>query len=159
MQNCEFVTLISVLACSIAKDKSPEELSNIFKDYMDQFVEEGFIYEAVFGKKMYTYDQIELEDSAFPIIDYYTRMETISEMVKNYITYNKEIRYNNFVVAIDEDAYPDQVSICLFSIKDNKYRLESVKFPDLYIESDHYMGKDSIEKSILESIIGGLHNE
>ena len=27
MQNCEFVTLISVLACSIAKDKSPEELS------------------------------------------------------------------------------------------------------------------------------------
>lgn len=27
MQNCEFVTLISVLACSIAKDKTPEELS------------------------------------------------------------------------------------------------------------------------------------
>lgn len=27
MQNCEFVTLISVLACSIAKDKTPEELA------------------------------------------------------------------------------------------------------------------------------------
>lgn len=27
MQNCEFVTLISVLACSIAKDKSSEELA------------------------------------------------------------------------------------------------------------------------------------
>ena len=27
MQNCEFVTLISVLACNIAKDKSPEELA------------------------------------------------------------------------------------------------------------------------------------
>jgi len=27
MQNCEFVTLISVLACSIAKDKAPEELA------------------------------------------------------------------------------------------------------------------------------------
>lgn len=26
MQNCEFVTLISLLACSIAKDKTPEEL-------------------------------------------------------------------------------------------------------------------------------------
>ena len=26
MQNCEFVTLISVLACSIAKDKTPEEI-------------------------------------------------------------------------------------------------------------------------------------
>lgn len=27
MQNCEFITLISVLACSIAKDKTPEQLS------------------------------------------------------------------------------------------------------------------------------------
>ena len=27
MQNCEFVTLISILACSIAKDKTPEELA------------------------------------------------------------------------------------------------------------------------------------
>lgn len=26
MQNCEFVTFISILACSIAKDKTPEEL-------------------------------------------------------------------------------------------------------------------------------------
>ena len=27
MLNCEFVTFISLLACSIAKDKSPEELA------------------------------------------------------------------------------------------------------------------------------------
>jgi len=27
MQNCEFVTLVSVLACSIAKDKTSEELA------------------------------------------------------------------------------------------------------------------------------------
>ena len=27
MQNCEFVSLISILACSIAKDKTPEELA------------------------------------------------------------------------------------------------------------------------------------
>ena len=27
MQNCEFVTFISILACNIAKDKSPEELA------------------------------------------------------------------------------------------------------------------------------------
>lgn len=29
MQNCEFVTFISILACSIAKDKSPEEISTL----------------------------------------------------------------------------------------------------------------------------------
>ena len=27
--NCEFVTFISVLACNIAKDKSPEELATL----------------------------------------------------------------------------------------------------------------------------------
>ena len=27
MPNCEFVTFISILACSIAKDKSPEDLA------------------------------------------------------------------------------------------------------------------------------------
>ena len=26
MPNCEFVTFISILACSVAKDKTPEEL-------------------------------------------------------------------------------------------------------------------------------------
>lgn len=27
MQNCELVTFISILACSIAKDKTPDEIS------------------------------------------------------------------------------------------------------------------------------------
>ena len=27
MQNCEFVMFISAIACSIAKDKSPDEIS------------------------------------------------------------------------------------------------------------------------------------
>ena len=27
MQNCELVTFISILACSIAKDKTPDELA------------------------------------------------------------------------------------------------------------------------------------
>ena len=27
MHNCEFVTFISILACNIAKDKSPEDLA------------------------------------------------------------------------------------------------------------------------------------
>ena len=29
MQNCEFVTFIYILACSIAKNKSPEELATL----------------------------------------------------------------------------------------------------------------------------------
>ena len=29
MCNCEFVTFISILACNIAKDKTPEELATL----------------------------------------------------------------------------------------------------------------------------------
>ena len=29
MKNCEFVTFISILACSIAKDKTPEDLATL----------------------------------------------------------------------------------------------------------------------------------
>lgn len=29
MPNCEFVTFISILACNIAKDKSPDELATL----------------------------------------------------------------------------------------------------------------------------------
>ena len=29
MQNCEFVTFISILACSIAKDKTSDEISTL----------------------------------------------------------------------------------------------------------------------------------
>lgn len=35
MNNCEFVTFISVLACTIAKDKTQEEL-NILSTFFNQ---------------------------------------------------------------------------------------------------------------------------
>lgn len=35
MQNCEFVTFVSILACTIAKDKTQEEL-NILSAFFSQ---------------------------------------------------------------------------------------------------------------------------
>ncbi len=35
MQNCEFITFISILACSIAKDKTQDEL-NILSAFFTQ---------------------------------------------------------------------------------------------------------------------------
>ncbi len=35
MQNCEFVTFISILACTIAKDKTAEEL-NVLSAFFNQ---------------------------------------------------------------------------------------------------------------------------
>ena len=43
---------------------------------LNQFVEEGFLYETLFNKKMYTFDQIACEESAIPVMDFYTYMES-----------------------------------------------------------------------------------
>ena len=34
MQDCEFVTFISILACSIAKDKTPDEIAILSAFFM-----------------------------------------------------------------------------------------------------------------------------
>jgi very-short-patch-repair endonuclease len=69
-----------------ATDISIEEASEKLAPYMNQFVEEGFIYETLFGKELYTYDQIYTESRAYPIIDYYKSMEMFSEVCKNYFS-------------------------------------------------------------------------
>lgn len=91
---------------------------------MHKFVDESFIYESVFGHSMYTYDQIMLEESAIPVLDFNRAMELIGESTKNVLlgksvcesmiisgTNASEI-YNNFGImescfAIDENNISD----------------------------------------------------
>lgn len=141
----------------LVKDMSKEKVSELLSEHMGTFVEEGFVYETLFGKKMYTYDQIETESNAIPVIDYYKGMEVFSEMVNNYITGKKRslnhvITNENSIISIDISE-SDKGCVCYMSLLDGTYRLESVEFPELFIESDHYMGKDSIENKLLESIL------
>ena len=49
---------------------------------LNNVVEEGFIYEAVFGHKCYTNDQILFEDTAKPYEDYYANLHEIDEKIK-----------------------------------------------------------------------------
>lgn len=49
MQNCEFVTFISILACSIAKDKTQDELNILsaffvqLRRYSSNFIQHKFL--------------------------------------------------------------------------------------------------------------------
>lgn len=145
-------------------DKPVNEISKSLEPFMGTFVEEGFLYETLFGKKMYTYDQIMTEKSAFPVVDYYKGIELFKEVVKNYIRGNVSdksymIRTENSIMGLEIGSDKDKSCISYMSLKDDKFRLESVEFPDLFIESDHYMDNNSVEKHFLDSlIIGGKIN-
>ena len=62
-------------------------------------------------------------------------------------------------MSLDISDGKDKSCVCYMSLKENIFRLESVEYPDLFIESDHYMDNNSIEKKFLDSlIIGGKIN-
>lgn len=134
---------------------APSIISQKMAPYMDKFVSEGFIYETVFGKKMYSYDQIMIEENAFPVIDYYQGLEFLKEAVRNYITgKSKErefsIRTENSIIGIDiGNDGPCMTYMC---IRDNKYRVESVDFPEISLESTTPLDKNSLEYKFLEGL-------
>ena len=64
-----------------------EEQKQTILNNMNQFVEEEFLYETLFNKPMYTYDQIACEESAEAIEDFYSHMNTYEQKVNE--TFNK----------------------------------------------------------------------
>ena len=64
---------------------SIEEFSEKVAPYMGCVVSEGFLYEAVFGKKLYTYDQIQMESEAIPVLQFDQQMKLIENASRNYI--------------------------------------------------------------------------
>ena len=146
LQNCKYDVYLV--------DKSPEEISKTLSPFMDKFVSESFIYESVFGKKMYTYDQIMTEDSAIPVIDYYKGLDLLGECVRNFIL--GKSKKDEFIVCNENSIMSFDMSdkdlscISYTSIKDGNYRIESVDFPELVIESTEPIVKDSIEAKFLQ---------
>ena len=132
---------------------SPEEVSNRIGKYIGEFVEEGFLYESIFGKKMYTYDQIMLEESAIPVIDYYKGLEMFSEVTRNLILQNVKLDNNpiyfneNSNMVFDIGNEKDLACVSYTSLRDGKYYVESVEYPELYLESDSI---NSVEAKFLQ---------
>lgn len=66
-------------------DKDSREVSEALAPYINEFVEEGFIYETIFGKKMYDYDQIKTEDIAHETLDFYKGMQLLNSALNEYL--------------------------------------------------------------------------
>ena len=139
-------------------DMTKEEVSKRIGAYLETFVEEGFLYESIFGKKMYSYDQIETESTAHPVIDYYFGMNTFSKIVESFLRNGRKpkdcfvISENNSFMGLNVSDNKESICVCYGSIKDNKYYLESVEYPEFIIESDEYNDDISMEKRVLEMI-------
>ena len=137
---------------------SPEEVSAKLAPFMETFVEDGFIYEAIFGKKLYTYDQINLEENAYPVMSYSEAMRMISEAARNYCLgkskdVNVSLLSENSVMTLDiNESNNDMSCVTYMSIKDGKYYVESVDFPDLFLTSQNPMDKTSLEYKFLEGL-------
>lgn len=113
---------------------SPEEVSSKLEKYIGEFVSESFLYESLFGKKMYTYDQIYTEESAVQVDDFYYTMNKISEATREYIL------TGNFP---DNKHKDDKIDALLYSVK----ALAS----DLGIDDKINMVNESEDKSKLSS--------
>lgn len=143
-------------------NKSVQEVSNLLSSFIGEFVEEGFLYETLFNKKMYTYDQIVTESSAIPCIDYYTGMELFKETVDNFLlgkikrtdSLSLILTSESTLMSMDIDLNNKDKSVVSYaSIKDGVYRVESVEYPELGLESNHKLDENSIESNFLKSLL------
>lgn len=58
-----------------------QNVSKAIEENLGKFVEEGFLYETVFHKKMYSWDQIQTESSAIPIPEFHHECDRISRRI------------------------------------------------------------------------------
>lgn len=138
-------------------DKPIKEVSELLEPYMGQFVEEGFLYETLFNKKMYTYDQIMTEESVSPCIDYYEGMRIFEEITTNFLLGDSDktdyvIADENSIMGLDVGSDDDKSCVTYMSLRDGTYRLESVDFPHLSIKSKDYLDNNSTEAKVLKSL-------
>lgn len=68
-----------------ATDIPISKISNNIKENLNQFVEEGFLYETVFGKELFQYDQIKVEEHAWEIPDLYSSLNILKELTELYL--------------------------------------------------------------------------
>jgi hypothetical protein len=94
------------------------------KDHIDTFVDNKFIYESVFGKKLYTNDQIKFEPMAESAVDMYKMIDELSKITKQYTS-------RNYGRAITESVDGSKIDL----LTGTKY--DESKVPNLLIEQNN----------------------
>ena len=106
---------------------SIEEISSRLAPYMDCVVSEGFLYETVFHKKLYSYDQIQLESNAIPVLKFSDQMSLIENITKNLILNPSKSR--NFIsIAENKDGFNYYIDPST-----GEYLIESYISPDFKV--------------------------
>lgn len=84
------------------------------KDNIGKEVNEGFIFEAILGEKMYSYDQLDYTDKVKKITPIEDMIKSMNESIRNYTLYGKEkaeliaeIKYGNKSVSDIITEYKD----------------------------------------------------
>ena len=67
-------------------DKSPEQISDDLKKFMNKKIDENTLYRAIFGHDMVTSDQIQYEDCLTEVTDYYHTLNTLKEEFDKYLS-------------------------------------------------------------------------
>jgi hypothetical protein len=88
---------------NVYKVQLTEDIKKSISEGKNNFVPYGFIYECIFGKTLYTNDQLEFTEGAVPVFDYYWVLEKETEIVRN-----------RYLVSIPEDIECDENGIGLY---------------------------------------------
>ena len=132
-------------------EMSIEEFSEKAAHYMGEFVEEGFLYETVFSKKMYTYDQIQTEATATAVIDYNKSLEILGNITESYL--KGKDRFGDVVLeGMDIGLGSDHIGLTIKRAPlASKYMVVSKHNPELFVEANE-PDTNSIEARILEGL-------
>lgn len=103
-------------------DKNKTDLSKL---KLNEFCSEQDLEEALFGQKLYNYDQIECLEHVNPIIDFYKVMDMITEATSNYLL-------NTGSTLIQESDYK------FLDIRNGNSYIRSSYIPELYLKDDIY---------------------
>lgn len=139
-------------ACyNVYKVKVTEDILGKINESIDEFVEEGFIFETIFGKKLYTNDQIFFEarcnENVTPVIDHYAKMDMIQQITENFLLRNdnpeKCIKYyENDDIKVDINLESNSYILRPKNIEGNYY-LESTD-PNTFADDDKWKFIESI---------------
>jgi hypothetical protein len=136
---------------NVYKVKVTEDILGKINESIDEFVEEGFIFETIFGKKLYTNDQIFFEarcnENVTPVIDHYAKMDMIQQITENFLLGNdnpeKCIKYyENDDIKVDINLESNSYILRPKNIEGNYY-LESTD-PNTFADDDKWKFIESI---------------
>ena len=123
--------------------------------YLNQFIPYGFLYEAVFEKKQYTWDQIRVEESAIPVPDIYSIYHSIKEVVSNSMVMGTDLLVENGDVLISTDFSngTDHDVTTYMRIKDGGYYVEGMLLngQPIYLNTE-----DPNQKQLFRSLGGNI---